>query len=83
MPMVVLVFAVFWLAYLNGVIDNSKGVATLYGSGTVTYRTALIWTTVAPHILTRPFATHSRGRIYLLRVTIVSNSHRARIDKRC
>lgn len=43
----ILIIAVFWLAYSNGANDNFKGVATLYGSGTVTYRTALAWATVA------------------------------------
>jgi inorganic phosphate transporter, PiT family len=47
MTVAILVLAVFWLAYSNGANDNFKGVATLYGSGTVTYRTALTWTTVA------------------------------------
>jgi PiT family inorganic phosphate transporter len=44
---VVLIVAVFWLAYSNGANDNFKGVATLYGSGAVSYRTALTWTTLA------------------------------------
>ena len=47
MIMAILVLAVFWLAYSNGANDNFKGVATLYGSGTVSYRTALTWTTIA------------------------------------
>jgi PiT family inorganic phosphate transporter len=34
------------LAYGNGANDNFKGVATLLGSGTVSYRGALIWATV-------------------------------------
>ncbi len=38
--------AVFLLAYSNGANDNFKGVATLYGSKTATYRVALVWTTV-------------------------------------
>ncbi len=42
-----LVLSVFWLAYSNGANDNFKGVATLYGSGTIGYRKALTWTTVA------------------------------------
>ncbi len=33
------------LAYANGANDNFKGVATLFGSGTTTYRSALLWTT--------------------------------------
>lgn len=33
------------LAYANGANDNFKGVATLYGSATTGYRTALIWAT--------------------------------------
>src|SRR5215831_7153787 len=38
-------FAVLFLAYSNGANDNFKGVATLFGSGTATYRTALAWAT--------------------------------------
>ncbi len=33
------------LAYTNGANDNFKGVATLYGSGTMSYRRALGWAT--------------------------------------
>jgi len=36
-----------FLAYNNGANDNFKGVATLYGSGTVNYKTALMIATVA------------------------------------
>jgi inorganic phosphate transporter, PiT family len=43
---VLLVIAVFWLAYSNGANDNFKGVATLHGSGT-TFRRALAWATAA------------------------------------
>ncbi|EMI15514.1 phosphate transporter [Rhodopirellula maiorica SM1] len=35
------------LAYANGANDNFKGVATLYGSGTTTYRRALVWATAS------------------------------------
>jgi PiT family inorganic phosphate transporter len=38
--------AVLFLAYANGANDNFKGVATLFGSGTASYRTALIWATL-------------------------------------
>jgi len=38
--------AVVILAYANGANDNFKGVATLFGSGTAHYRTALLWATV-------------------------------------
>lgn len=41
-----LIFALF-LAYANGANDNFKGVATLYGSKTASYKKALIWTTIA------------------------------------
>ncbi len=34
------------LAFANGANDNFKGVATLYGSATTSYRTALTWATV-------------------------------------
>jgi inorganic phosphate transporter, PiT family len=38
--------AVLFVAYTNGANDNFKGVATLYGSGTASYRVSLAWTTV-------------------------------------
>ncbi|MFM8274391.1 MAG: inorganic phosphate transporter, partial [Gemmata sp.] len=41
-----LVVSVLFLASSNGANDNFKGVATLYGSGTCTYRTALVWATL-------------------------------------
>ena len=46
MEFVVLV-VVAWLAFANGANDNFKGVATLYGSGAASYRTALSLATVA------------------------------------
>jgi inorganic phosphate transporter, PiT family len=42
-----LVAATLFLAYSNGANDNFKGVATLYGSNTATYRTALMVGTIA------------------------------------
>ena len=42
-----LVAAGFLLAYANGANDNFKGVATLYGSGALSYRQALAWATLA------------------------------------
>lgn len=39
--------ATAFLAYSNGTNDNFKGVATLYGSATTTYRRVLIWATLA------------------------------------
>ena len=45
MILVVLVAAVVFLAYANGANDNFKGVATLFGSRTTNYRTALWWAT--------------------------------------
>ncbi len=44
---IVLVVAVFWLAWSNGANDNFKGVATLYGSETAGFRRALLWATAA------------------------------------
>ena len=41
------IIVVFWLAWCNGANDNFKGVATLYGSASTTYRKALIWATLA------------------------------------
>jgi PiT family inorganic phosphate transporter len=40
-----LCLAVAFLAYSNGANDNFKGVASLYGSRTTTYRAALAWAT--------------------------------------
>ena len=37
--------AVLFLAYSNGANDNFKGVASLFGSGTTSYRKAIIWAT--------------------------------------
>ncbi len=37
--------ATLFIAYANGANDNFKGVATLFGSGTTTYRKALGWAT--------------------------------------
>jgi len=39
-------FAVLFVAYANGANDNFKGVATLFGSGTTSYRGALAWGTI-------------------------------------
>ena len=39
--------AVCFLAYSNGANDNFKGVASLFGSRTCGYRTAISWATVA------------------------------------
>ena len=41
-----LFLATCFLAYSNGANDNSKGVASLIGSGTTGYRTAIGWATV-------------------------------------
>ncbi|MEX0745474.1 MAG: inorganic phosphate transporter [Phycisphaeraceae bacterium] len=45
MVVIVLVIGAFVLAWSNGANDNFKGVATLYGSGTASFRTALVWAT--------------------------------------
>lgn len=43
----ILIFAAgFFLAYANGANDNFKGVATLLGSRTASYRRALLWATL-------------------------------------
>src|SRR5258708_38828998 len=42
-----LILAVVFLAYSNGANDNFKGVASLFGSRTCGYRTAISWATVA------------------------------------
>ena len=38
--------AVLFLAFANGANDNFKGVATLYGSGTASYRVSLAWASI-------------------------------------
>ena len=38
--------AVLFLSYTNGANDNFKGVATLYGSKTVSFKTAITWSSV-------------------------------------
>jgi len=42
---ILLLLTVCFLAYANGANDNFKGVATLFGSGTTSYRTAIGWAT--------------------------------------
>lgn len=42
---ILIVLAALWLAYGNGANDNFKGVATLYGSDTTTFKGALWWAT--------------------------------------
>jgi len=46
MTSVVILLIVLFLAFSNGANDNFKGVATLFGSGTVNYKKALTWATV-------------------------------------
>lgn len=43
---ILLLLAVCFLAYASSANDNFKGVASLYGSRTASYRTALAWATV-------------------------------------
>jgi len=47
MGIIVLTAAVLFLAWSNGANDNFKGVATLWGSGTASFKTALIWATAS------------------------------------
>jgi PiT family inorganic phosphate transporter len=46
MIFVVILIAGLCVAYANGANDNFKGVATLFGSGTTSFRRALLWATV-------------------------------------
>jgi len=46
MLIISLFLATLFLAYSNGANDNFKGVATLFGSGTTSYQTAILWATV-------------------------------------
>jgi PiT family inorganic phosphate transporter len=43
----VLLIATLFLAYSNGANDNFKGVATLFGSGTTSYKAAITWATIS------------------------------------
>ena len=45
MSAAILLFAVGFLAYANGANDNFKGVASLFGSRTCAYQTAIAWAT--------------------------------------
>lgn len=45
-----IVAATVFLAYSNGANDNFKGVATLFGSGTASYRRAIWWATAATFV---------------------------------
>ncbi|MCZ2341103.1 MAG: inorganic phosphate transporter [Bacteroidales bacterium] len=47
MIFLLLVLAVVWVAFTNGANANFKGVASLYGSGTMSLRAAAIWGTAA------------------------------------
>ncbi|RLD51318.1 MAG: inorganic phosphate transporter, partial [Bacteroidetes bacterium] len=46
MILILLFIAACFLAYSNGANDNFKGVATLFGSGTINYKGAITWATV-------------------------------------
>ena len=50
------------LAYANGANDNFKGVATLLGSGTASYRAALIWATVTTALVPLATTVHSTAK---------------------
>jgi PiT family inorganic phosphate transporter len=44
--LLLIVASIVFVAYANGANDNFKGVATLFGSGTIGYRGALWWATI-------------------------------------
>lgn len=46
MLLISLFIATLFLAYSNGANDNFKGVATLFGSRTSSYQTAILWATL-------------------------------------
>ena len=46
----VLILAVCFVAFTNGANANFKGVASLYGSGTTTLRTAALWGTATTFV---------------------------------
>ncbi len=69
MTTLLLLLAALGLAYANGANDNFKGVATLFGSGTMNYRRALTWATVttflgslAAVVMAQQLMTNFRGR---------------------
>ncbi|PIW69987.1 MAG: inorganic phosphate transporter [Ignavibacteriales bacterium CG12_big_fil_rev_8_21_14_0_65_30_8] len=43
MEYLIVIFAILLISYYNGANDNIKGVATLYGCDTVSYRKAILW----------------------------------------
>ncbi len=45
MYLILLFLATLFLSYSNGANDNLKGVATLFGSQTTSYKTAISWAT--------------------------------------
>ena len=47
MILILVFIATIFLAYSNGANDNFKGVATLYGSGQMSYKQAISWATLA------------------------------------
>lgn len=47
MVFILLLIAAALVAFSNGANDNFKGVATIYGSGTASYRTSITWATIA------------------------------------
>lgn len=46
MFLISLFLSTLFLAYSNGANDNFKGVATLFGSRTTSYQTAILWSTI-------------------------------------
>lgn len=48
--LIVLFIVTVFLAYSNGANDNFKGVATLFGSKTTNYRTAIWWATITTFV---------------------------------
>lgn len=47
MILIAIFLATCFLAYSNGANDNFKGVASLYGCGAASYRTAITWASIA------------------------------------
>ena len=50
MLIIALVLSTLFLSYNNGANDNFKGVATLYGSGVLSYKSAITIVTIATFI---------------------------------
>ncbi len=81
----ILFISVCFLAYTNGANDNFKGVASLFGSGTLSYRMALAWatlTTLAGSIAALPNGSGKTTLMKLMAGVLKTGAGRVRIFER-